>query len=429
MKKLLLLLILGQQLMATTIHYIEIKDVKIPLIFEQTTTLPIASMQIVFKNSGAIKDGALPGLARISAKMMGEGTATRSSQEFADTLESQAISLSAHTGTETFVFEVGSLKEEFQTGISLLKEVLDAPNLSKKTLEKLQTNTIGALTRRETDYDYVAGNLLNEILYEGTPLQYNAMGDKKSVSKIKVDDIEAFLKENLILNNVIVILGGDISLENAKKYVKQALQDLEVGTTSKIENFSTSSKEVEKVLIKTTEQAYLYFGAPFNMDVSDSDYYKARVATFILGAGGFGSRMMEEIRVKRGLAYSAYARVGVSNSSSYFKGYLQTKNESLKEAKETVIEVIDTFVKGGVTADELEQAQKFLLGSEPLRVETLSQRLSRTFQEYYKGAEIGSSKNELLKIEALTLNELNTFIKKHSEIQKLSFAIVKEETK
>ncbi|MBL4730652.1 MAG: insulinase family protein, partial [Sulfurimonas sp.] len=133
---------------------------------------------------------------------------------------------------------------------------------------------------------------------------------------------------------------------------------------------------------------------------------------------------MEEIRVKRGLAYSAYVRVSVTKSSSYMTGYLQTKIQSMEEAKKTVKKVITKFVKKGVTQEELEQTKKFLLGSEPLRVETMSQRLNRTFMEYYKGQELGHSQKELEKIKTLTLKDLNIFIKKHQEILDISFAIV-----
>ncbi|MDX1295916.1 MAG: insulinase family protein, partial [Sulfurimonadaceae bacterium] len=169
---------------------------------------------------------------------------------------------------------------------------------------------------------------------------------------------------------------------------------------------------------------YLYFGSPYAMKVGDDENHMARVATYVLGTGGFGSRLMEEIRVKRGLAYSAYARVSISKSNSFFMGYLQTKNESLEEARSTVKEVIADFVEKGITQAELEQAKKFLLGSEPLRVETLSQRLNRTFMEYYKGEELGHSKKELEKIRALELDDLNRFIAKHKEILELSYAIV-----
>jgi len=133
---------------------------------------------------------------------------------------------------------------------------------------------------------------------------------------------------------------------------------------------------------------------------------------------------MEEIRVKKGLAYSAYARVSVSRSSSFMTGYLQTKLDSLEEAQKTVKEVVAEFVKNGVTKEELEQTKKFLLGSEPLRVETMGQRLNRTFMEFYKGQDLGHSQKELELIRKLKLKDLNEFIKSHKEILEMSFAIV-----
>ena len=422
-------ILLGQVLMATTLDYIEVDGVKVPLIHEEDTRLPIISMQLVFRNSGSIKDGAQPGLAKLSARMMNEGSKKRGSIGFAEALDARAIHLSAHAGTETFIFEMEALKEEFDTAIALLTELVAEPNLTEESLKKSKTITIGALTRKENDYDYVANVALKGVLFKGTPLAQPSDGTKESLEAITVKDVRTFAEGHGELKRAILVIGGDISLEDAKIKGARVLSSFKAGSEGALERFEASMHPVEDILKRKTEQAYIYFGSPYNMNVGDSDYYKSRVATFILGAGGFGSRLMEEIRVKRGLAYSAYARTSVSNSSSYFHGYLQTKLESQEEAQKTVKEVIADFVKNGVTQAELDQARKFLLGSEPLRVETLSQRLSRTFMEYYKGHEIGHSLKELKKIETLTLDDLNIFIKKHTEINQLSFAIVTEEDK
>ena len=197
-----------------------------------------------------------------------------------------------------------------------------------------------------------------------------------------------------------------------------------LGKDGEVKKYEVTKEPKEKIIKKETEQAYIYFGSPYNVTENSQDYYKARVATFILGTGGFGSRLMEEIRVKKGLAYSAYARMDITKSSNYMNGYLQTKLESLEDAKKTVKDVVAQFVKDGVTKDELEQTKKFLLGSEPLRVETMSQRLNRTFMEYYRGKELGDSLKELELIKNLKLKDLNEFIKSHKEILDLSFAIV-----
>ena len=228
----------------------------------------------------------------------------------------------------------------------------------------------------------------------------------------------------MYLNNLIVVVGGDFSEEEAKALAKKFASNLKKGKVEPLHKIEASSKKELKELSKATEQAYIYFGAPYDMNITDKERIVGKVASFILGSSGFGSRLMEEIRVKRGLAYSAYSRFIVNKTNSYFFGYLQTKLKSQDEAIKVVKEVIENFVKSGATKEELESAKKFYLGSEPLRVETLNQRVGRAFNEYYSGAGLGFSKEELKIIENLTLQELNNFIKKHSEITNLSFFIV-----
>ncbi|MDP3588359.1 MAG: pitrilysin family protein [Sulfuricurvum sp.] len=411
--------------MASTLEFIEIKGVKVPFIYEEDKRLPIVSMQVVFTGSGSIDEGNNPGLARVSAKMMNEGTLKRGAVGFADALDARAIQLSTNAGSETFVMELGTLKDEFNMGLSLMSELLRSPNLTKETLEKVKTLTQSDIARKEADFDTVASDELKAILFEGTPIATPNIGTKESIEKIKLKNVETFLHEKMVLSNLLVVIGGDLNLSEAQEKVTKLLSPLSVGKVASERHYEPRKSPKESILKRSqTEQAYLYFGAPFVMNEGDPEFYKARVAMFILGSSGFGSRLMEEIRVKRGLAYSAYSRLGVAKTNTYFSGYLQTKLESQDEAKKSVIEVIDTFVKTGVTQSELDQARKFLLGSEPLRVETLSQRLGRTFTEYYQGQELGHSLKELEMIRHLSLDDVNEFIKRHNEITQLSYAIV-----
>ncbi len=424
MKKLLILLLLGKILMAATIETVEINGVNVPFIYEEDRRLPLVTTQVIFKNSGSISDTKKAGVAKFSAKILGEGTQKLGSDAFAEALESKAIHLSATAGTETFVMEVSSLKEEYMNSLKYLSELLVDPNYSKESMSKIKTMTLGSLSRKESDFDYIAGRELKRIMFEGTPLANPSSGTQESIKSIRVTDIKKFAREHLVLSRAIVVVGGDVSLEEVKESMKKVLSSLEIGADEPVAHYSVNTNAKDSILKRETEQAYIYFGSPYKMRVDDEEYYKARVATYILGTGGFGSRLMEEIRVKRGLAYSAYARVHVSKSSSYMTGYLQTKLDSMDEAKKTVNEVIKDFVKNGVTKEELEQTKKFLLGSEPLRVETMSQRLNRTFMDYYKGFALDHSQSELEKIKKLKLKDLNKFIKSHKEILDIVYAIV-----
>ncbi len=424
MKIFLIILAIGQIIMAAQIDSIEVKGIKVPLIFEKDTRLPLVNTQIVFTNSGSITDTKIAGLAKFSSKLLNEGTKKLGSNGFSQELESRAIHISASTGTETFVLETSSLKDEFKNAAKFLNDLLKDPNYTQEALSKVKTMTIGALSRKENDFDYVASNELKKLLFPKTPLAQPALGTVESVKSIELDDVKGFIKQHLVISRAIVVVGGDVDIKEVKKNMTKILNTLPKGKNEPLPHFEASDKPKESILKRETEQAYIYFGSPYNMAVNDEDYYKARVATFILGTGGFGSRLMEEIRVKRGLAYSAYARVHVSKSCSYMTGYLQTKLDSMDEAKKTVINVISEFVRKGVSEEELDQTKKFLLGSEPLRVETLSQRLQRTFNDYYKGFPLNHSELELKKIKKLKLEDLNDFIKQHTEILEQSFAIV-----
>lgn len=411
--------------MSATISDIEVKGVKVPLLFEESNSLPILNLQLIFKNSGFIEDGKNLGLASISSKMLNEGTLELGSSNFAQKLDEKAITLNSASGFETLTIELSSLKEQNSEALSLLNMLLKSPNLSEDSLEKVKTLQIGNLKRKENDFDYIASKGLNELLFKSTVLENPSSGTVESISNISLDDVKLFLKDALVLNNLIIVAGGDIKQDDLKNLLNPILNLFPEGKIKVKEKISFTSKIQEKFLEKESEQAYIYFGSNFNTNSTDEDNYKAKVASFIFGGGGFGSRLMEEVRVKRGLAYSAYANVNTNRLYSYFSGYLQTKNESSDEAIALVKELLKDFVKNGVTKDELEAAKKFLTGSEPLRTETLAQRLNRAFMLYFKDLKQDYPKHELEKIQNLSLEDLNNYIKSHNEIENLTFFVVR----
>ena len=424
-----ILIILQGALVSKVVEKIDIKGVEIPVVYEQNSALPIVSLQLVVTNAGSLQDGKSHGIVRFTSSMLGEGTKTKGAIQFADELESKAINLSAHAGAETFVFELSSLKEQFNFGLGMLKALLMEPNFTPKSFEKIKQLTLGGLSSKKSDFDYIANVNLKKMIFKDTPLGHSFSGDEKSISKLKIEDVKNFYKSHIDLANMIVVIGGDIKLDEVKKDLKELLSDVQIGTKRELKHYEVNPAVQEDVQIEKTEQAYIYFGAPYNLKSDSKEIYKSRVASFILGSSGFGSRLMEEIRVKRGLAYSAYARTHINKSNSYFSGYLQTKNENLQEAQDLVKSEIKRFVKSGVTGAELDQAKRFLLGSEPLRNETLSQRLGSAFTDYYRGFELDHTQKELDKIEALSLQELNDYIKQHEEINNLSFSIVTDAKK
>lgn len=394
------------------------KNLNIPLLYEFDSSMPVVNFKLIFKASGSVANGKFPGLANLVAKMLNEGTSKLGVSEFANLLELKAVNLSIFSGFETFGFEINTLKENFNYGLNLLISLLKDPNFTQKTLDKIKTLIKGEIASNNTDFDYLSRTELNRLLYENTSLEYPQIGTLESIDKIGLNEVKEFF-DALFLENLFIVLAGDIK-ENID--LNELLNCFKNGNKNNLAFIKTSDEKKLSFVKKQVEQAYIYFGAPYN--VKKDEIFKANVAIFIFGSSGFGSRLMEEIRVKRGLAYSIYARADFGLSSSKIWGYMQTKNESKDDAIEVIKSEFLKFVKDGVSQDELNSAKNFLLGSVVLQKETMFGRINIKQKEFYMGEEFGEFERTLEKIKALNLDDLNKFIKAHDEILNLSFSVV-----
>ena len=419
----ILVFILQGVLMATTLKEIEFHGQKVPMIFEEGKYLPIVSMQLVFHNAGHLSN-TKDGLADMAAKLLNEGTAKDGSVGFATKLDAHAVDINAQVGRESFVLEISALKSEFPYALERLEELLKDPNYTQEAFGQIKHQKIGWLMRKKSDFDYIAANTLRETLFKGSALGRPYDGTLESIETITLEDIKAFITSHLGYNNAMGVVGGDITSDQAQHYLTHILSlfpkvDLKEEQTIKI----LANKQTV-ITTQDTQQAYIYFGAPFDFSYKSQDQYLAKIAEYLLGGAGFGSRLMEEIRVKRGLTYGAYASLRRTKPVSYLSGYLQTKLTTQDEAKALVQKVVDDFVQHGITQKELDDTKKFLLGSEPLRTETLSQRLNRAYDDYFYGRPLGFTQAQLKKIEEVTLDEVNAFITSHTELSNITFSIV-----
>ena len=390
----------------------EICGYKVPLVYELDESLGLVSLRLIFKNAGKIAC-KIPGTAYLLVRVLEEGA--KGDADFYKKLEIKGIELSVQTGTESFNISLLCLKEHFAYALNMLNELLSAPKFEPECFELVKTKTLGYISASKSNLDHQAKLMLNKLIFENHPFSFSKHGDEESLAKIELSDVVSFFKENLILENLFIVLGGNAKVEELK---------LDFANRGEQKHFGNAyiQSDLHKELKMPSEQAYIYFAAPFH--VADDEHYKAKVATFILGSSGFGSRLMEEIRVKRGLAYSAYAKNTFSLYKSGVFGYLQTKNENKDEAIKLVKKIFFYFTCQGIKKAEIESAKNFLIDSEALAKETLFKRLSIAQYEHYMGYELGHIDRDLESIKALSLKELNAFILAHTEICSLSFAVI-----
>ncbi|MEO1923798.1 MAG: pitrilysin family protein [Nautiliaceae bacterium] len=365
--------------------------------------------EIVFKNTGSIysKDG----VANFLAHMLNTKGTLEEKEKFYSKLEEKAVNIHVTSNKEFTTVSAVFLNEKSFFAVKKLIELIKTPNFSKEAFEKTKKEILAKKENLKNNHDYIASTNLYKIMFKDTPVALPVIGE--NIENITINDIKKHY-EYLSKHSAVFINGGKrISIEEIIEVLPNTPMKKDMFFETKTGNI-TEKREVE--------QSYIYFGSPFN--VKKEEFYLAKIATFILGAGGFGSRMMEEIRVKKGYAYSAYAQNEFKKSYKILRGHLQTKLENTEDALKIVKELIYDFTQNGITQEELDNAKKFLIGSEPLRNETLAQRLLRKFNEYYLGLGEGYYQKELNLIKNAKLEEVNYFIKKHQEINNLSFSIV-----
>jgi zinc protease len=364
-------------------------------------------LQIVFLNSGSIffKDG----VANFAKEILNRGT-SKKKEKFFSFLDENAINLNFGINHEYFTVSVKCLNNKRKKALDSLIELFSDINLTKEAFEKTKREIITKKESLKNNNDYIANKNLYRAIFEKTPLAIPVIGE--NIENITKDDIKNFFNE--LSENVIIINGGEKF--DYEKFIKLFPKK----EKKKYPFFKPIQKNIKEN--KEVEQSYIYFASEYNIE--KKEIHLAKIATFILGSGGFGSRIMEEIRVKKGYAYSAYAFNTFKKTHKILSGYMQTKLENTEDAINSLKNIINDFTQNGITSEELNDAKKFLLGSEPLRNETLSQRLLKKFNEAYLNLPENYYQKELDLIKNTKLNEINDFIKKYNNIKNLSFSIL-----
>jgi len=379
------------------------------VIFEKSN-LGKTSVKIVIHNSGSIF--TKPGVAYFLTHIFNTKGSLEKKEKIYSILEEDGVEFSTFLNKEFLTINIDFLNEKEKKALKLLKEILTSPNITNKSFEISKKEIISKIQNKKNDNDYLATINLYKIIFKKTFLKYPVIGE--DIKNITIDDIKNFYNA-IFENSTITMIGGkNINIDKITSLFKQK---------NKSYPFFIPKKQKDTVLKKEVEQSYIHFASFFDVNYKN-EMHLAKIATFILGAGGFGSRIMEEIRVKRGYAYSAYATNNFKKTYKLLNGYLQTKLQNTNDAINLIKEIINNFYEKGVTKKELELAKKFLIGSEPLRNETINQRLFRKFNEIYLNLPKEYFKKELELISNTKLDEINEFIKSHEEIKNITFAIV-----
>ena len=328
---------------------------------------PIISLSLAFRGGAALDPVGKEGQASMVAGLIDEGAGDLDSQAFQGRLEDLSISLHFSAGMDSFSGELQSLTENRDTAFDMLRLALTQPRFDAEPVERIRSQILAGLARSAEDPDTIAGRVLNKLLYPQHPYGRPSGGTLESIAAMQVDDLRRFTAERFGRDALVVGVVGDISPAELGSLLDTTFGALPATAGSfEVAKVEPNASGDLVVIEKDVPQSVVLFGQN-GIARDDPDYYVAYTVNYILGGGGFASRLYEEVREKRGLAYSVYSYLYPLDHSALVLGGVATQNSRVAESLDLIRQEWKRMAESGPTADELRDAKTYLTGSFPLR--------------------------------------------------------------
>lgn len=334
--------------------------------------LPLVSINLLIRAGSRHEPSDKAGLASLAADMLLEGTKTMKAEELSEIIEFYGASISASADYDYTIISLSVLKKDLQELFRVFKEIIFSPVFPDEELKKKKSILTTSLIKKEQEPSYIAMKTLRRELFRDHPYSRPVEGYPDTIKTIKSKDLIDFYKNFYRPDGSILVIAGDIS----EKEIEGLIEDFKRWKGPATEAKQLRQKEVAGqkwsgpvIINRDLTQANILYGLP-GISRRDPDYYAASVLNYILGGGGFSSRLVQRIRDDMGLAYDVSSYFTVNEEPGLFAIELQTKNTSAMAAIEVIKEELERITKEPVSDQELEDAKAYLTGSLPRRIDT-----------------------------------------------------------
>ncbi|OWU76188.1 zinc protease [Marinibacterium profundimaris] len=328
-------------------------------------SIPFTALEIRFRGGTSLDAPDSRGAVYLMTGLLEEGAADRDARDFARAREELAASFQYDSSDDDVSVSARFLTENRDEAIDLLRTSIVEPRFDQDAVDRVRGQVLSGLQSDAKDPDDIASNAFSEFVFGDHPYGSSGKGTLDSVAALTRDDVVAAHKAVFARDRVYVGAVGDITPEELGEIVDELLADLpETGAPLP----GPAELHVEggtTVIPFETPQSVALFGQP-GLERDDPDFFAAMIATHILGGTG-ESRLMEEVRVKRGLTYGVYAYLGPKDQAAILVGRVGSANDRIAEAIEVIRDEWAKLAEDGVTEEELEAAKTYLTGAYPLR--------------------------------------------------------------
>lgn len=340
--------------------------------FVENHDLPLLDVSVEFPAGSGRDDKSRPGLASMTQHLLTHGAGGMTEEEISRRMADVGANLGGSFDQDRAGLRLRTLSSERERSqaLGVMAKALQSPDFPAQILEREKTRSIAELKEAMTQPEFVASRTFNALVYGTHPYALSSMVEPESIAALRREDLVGFYRAHYRADEAVVAVIGDVTPAQAREIVAQL--------TAVLPRAESGSQPLPAVVMPKGEtrkiahpakQSHILIGQP-GMTRNDPDYFPLYVGNYILGGGGFASRLTEEVRQKRGLVYSVYSYFLPLQQSGPFQIGLQTKREQADEALAVVRKTLRDFIAKGPTEDELKKAKQNIVGGFPLRLDS-----------------------------------------------------------
>lgn len=365
-------------------------------------SVPLISMRYAFDGGSSQDPEGKPGVANFITAMMDEGAGDLTSEEYQERVEDISMRMSYDDTKDSLYGSFETLSANRDKAVELLKLSVQKPRFDDDAVQRIRQQLVANIIYSDKDPTKVAMREWYAQAFAGHPYARPSSGTAETVSKINRDDLIAYHKRIFARDNLKIVAVGDITPAEFGKLIDDVFGNLpakaELMPVAKTEPTGGSQRVIEMGV----PQSVAIFGLGA-MPRKDPDFMAAFIINHILGGGGFSAKLMEEVREKRGLAYSVYSYVQPDKNTSILVGSVATKNASMSESLDIIRNEMKKMAENGPTEADLDAAKSYLTGSYALRFDTNSKIASQLLGLMQEGFGPDYVENRNKMIDAVTL--------------------------
>ena len=329
-------------------------------------TIPFTALELRFRGGASLDAPGKRGATFLMSGLLEEGAGDLDARAFTRAEEGLAASFGYDVHDDAMSISAKFLTENRDEAVELLRKSLVEPRFDDDAIERVRAQVVSIIRSDLTDPDKIAASAFDAQVYGTHPYGSQMEGTLESVAALTRDDLLAAHDNAMALDRVYVGVVGDISPEELAPMLDSLLGGLPATGAPLPGRAETAFDGATHVIPFDTPQSVALFGQP-GVAQDDDDFFAAYLLNTVLGGGGFESRLMDEVREKRGLTYGVYSFLAGKDQADVWMGSVSSANDRIGQAIDVIREQWARIVEDGVTPEELAAAKKYLTGAYPLR--------------------------------------------------------------